>query len=281
MIHFKHLQVNYGAMNTVGILIVGNEILDGVTLDTNTKWMITQLKPLNYVVTETITVRDNTTEIAKALNRMIKDKLGLIMTTGGLGPTYDDMTLEGVAEGLGLEMKINRKALSIVQRQYNEFYRRGVVDTPKITEARKKMAVFPLGAVPLDNEAGGAPGVLIDIGETSIVSLPGVPSELKWIFNHQLKPILRGRSTGFYTERIINLSVRDESILAPLIDEANLLDSDVYVKSMVKSMEDSTAGFTIRLWVSCRGDDVSLIKKKVNQVSDFLVELTREKMGDV
>ena len=56
--------------------MVGNEILDGVTLDTNTQWMINQLKPLNYHVIETLTVRDDTTEIAKALNRMIEDRLG-------------------------------------------------------------------------------------------------------------------------------------------------------------------------------------------------------------
>lgn len=267
-------------MNTVGILVVGNEILDGVTLDTNTQWMINQLKPLNYLVAETITVRDDTVEIAKALNRMIKDKIGLVITTGGLGPTYDDMTLKGVAEGLNLGMKVNPEALKIVERQYKEFYERGIVDSPEITDARKKMAIFPEGAKPLDNKAGGAPGVILDVKGTSIISLPGVPSELKWIFNNPLKTILSQRAKGHYTERIINLSVRDESMLAPLIDEANKLEKDVYIKSMVKSMEDSTSGFTIRLWISCHGDDLGLIKTKVDTVSAFLVELAKEKLGN-
>lgn len=268
-------------MNTVGILVVGNELLDGVTLDTNTQWMINQLKPLNYHVTETITIRDELPAIGKALNRMIKDKLGLIITTGGLGPTYDDMTLKGIAEGLGLEMKVNEEALSIVERQYIEFHKRGIVDSPEITDARKKMAIFPEGAEPLDNKAGGAPGVLLDLGETYIVSLPGVPSELKWIFNKQLKPILIQRARGHYTERIINLSVRDESMLAPLIDEANKLDQDVYIKSMVKSMEDNTSGFTIRLWISCHGENLTQIKTKVDTVSDFLVTLARDRLGNI
>ena len=160
-------------MNTVGVLVVGNEILDGVTLDTNTQWMITQLKPLNYHVTETITVRDDTTEIAKAINRMIEDKIQLIITTGGLGPTYDDMTLKGIAEGLGLDMDVNPEALAIVERQYKNFYLRRIVDSPDITDARKKMAIFPEGANPLDNKAGGAPGVILDTGETTIVSQIG------------------------------------------------------------------------------------------------------------
>ncbi len=268
-------------MNTVGILVVGNELLDGVTLDTNTQWMINQLKPLNYTVHQTVTVRDDTGEIAKALNRMIDDQLSLIITTGGLGPTYDDMTLKGVAEAFELEMQINPEALAIVERQYLDFYRRGVVDSPEITEARKKMAIFPEGACPLDNEAGGAPGVQLIQGESTIVSLPGVPSELKWIFRNQLSPILKQNSHGHYTERIINLSIRDESTLAPLIDEANGLEPDVYIKSMVKSMEDDTSGFTIRLWISCHGEDEGKIKSKVDRVSDFLVDLARERLGNV
>jgi nicotinamide-nucleotide amidase len=267
-------------MNTVGILVVGNELLDGVTLDTNTQWMINQLKPLNYHITETITVRDDTTEIAKALNRMIEDKLQLIITTGGLGPTYDDMTLKGIAEGLGVEMKVNPEALAIVERQYKNFYLRGIVDSPDITDARKKMAIFPEGAEPLDNKAGGAPGVLLDTGETTIVSLPGVPSELKWIFTNSFHEILIKRARGHYTERIINLSVRDESMLAPLIDEANKLEDDVYIKSMVKSMDDTTSGFNIRLWISCHGDSLPIIKTKVDNVSEYLIGLTREKLGN-
>ncbi|MCW4014725.1 MAG: molybdopterin-binding protein, partial [Candidatus Bathyarchaeota archaeon] len=105
-------------MNTVGILVIGNEILDGVILDTNTQWLIQQLKPLNYTVQETITVRDDTTEIAQAINRMKNDTIELVITTGGLGPTHDDMTLRGVAEAFDLPMKLNKHAYKIVERQY-------------------------------------------------------------------------------------------------------------------------------------------------------------------
>ena len=274
-------------MNTVGILVVGNEILDGVTLDTNTQWMINKLKPLNYTIAETITVRDNTTEIAKAINRMMDDGLGLIITTGGLGPTYDDMTLKGVAEAFNLPMAVNPEALAIVERQYRTFHRAGVVDSAEITEARRKMAVFPEGAEPLDNKAGGAPGVMLRREGALIVSLPGVPSELKWIFQNPLKPILTDAAEGCYTERIINLSARDESMLAPLIDEANELEPDVYIKSMVKSMNynlnrckteflGEERGYTIRLWISCHGKDVEEIQAKVNRVADFLVDLANK-----
>lgn len=266
-------------MNTVGILVVGNEILDGVTLDTNTQWMITQLKPLNYHVTETFTVRDNTAEIAKALNRMREDSIQLIITTGGLGPTYDDLTLKGIAKGLGVEMEINTEALEIVERQYMNFYLRGVVESPDITDARKKMAILPRGANPLDNKAGGAPGVILDTGENIIVCLPGVPSELKWIFSNPFYEILSSNAEGYYHERIVYLSVRDESMLSPLIDKANELEEDVYIKSMVKSMEDDTSGFNIRLWISCHGDSLPIIKTKVDTVSEYLLSLAKERLG--
>jgi nicotinamide-nucleotide amidase len=263
-------------MNTAGILVVGNEILDGVTLDTNTQWIINRLKPMNYTISETITVRDDTAEIAKALNRMICDGIGLIITTGGLGPTYDDMTLKGVAEAFDIAMAVNPDALAIVTRQYKAFHESGTVDSAEITEARRKMAVFPDGAVPLDNKAGGAPGVMFKRDGTLIVSLPGVPSELKWIMDNSLKPILRNRAEGCYTEKIINLSARDESMLAPLIDEANKMEPDVYIKSMVKSMVDNDKGYVIRLWISCHGDEVEEIQAKVERVADFIVNLANK-----
>jgi molybdenum cofactor synthesis domain-containing protein len=256
--------------------VVGNEILDGITLDTNTQWIINRLKPMNYTFSETITVRDDTAEIAKALNRMIADGIGLIITTGGLGPTYDDMTLKGVAEAFRLPMAVNPDALAIVTRQYKAFHEAGVVDSAEITDARRKMAVFPEGAEPLDNRAGGAPGAMLRREGALIVSLPGVPSELKWILDNPLKPTLADRAEGCYTENIINLSARDESMLAPLIDEANKLEPDVYIKSMVKSMTDNDKGSVIRLWISCHGDEMEEIQAKVDRVADFLVDLANK-----
>ncbi len=261
-------------LNTLGILVIGNEILDGVILDTNTQWIIQQTKPLNYTVAETMTVRDDTSEIAKGINRMKDDGIDLIITTGGLGPTFDDMTLKGVAEAFNFPMELNEKAYSIVERQYRHYYENGVVDTPEITDARRKMAVFPEGAIPLDNRAGGAPGVLLKIGELQVVSLPGVPSELKWIYENQLKPILKQQVKGHYYEKIIHLNLRDESTLAPLIDQAMKTEPQVYIKSMVKPYGE--AG--IRLWISAHGENQEKIKERVDKIADLLVELTKDQV---
>ena len=261
-------------LNTVGILVIGNEILDGVILDTNSQWIIQQLKPLNYTVAKSITVRDDISEIAKAITRMKNDGIDLVITTGGLGPTYDDMTLKGVAEAFSIPMKLNEEAIKIVERQYKNFHDRGVIDSAEITDARRKMAVFPEGAEPLDNMAGGAPGVFLTKEDFKVVNLPGVPSELKWIFENQLEPILKKQAHGHYYEKIIYLNLRDESILAPLIDEAMHADSGVYIKSMVKPY--GAPG--IRLWVSAHGEDIKEIKERVEKIVDFLVELTKDQV---
>ena len=263
-------------LNLVGILVIGNEILEGVILDTNTQWIIQQLKQINYPVIVIMTVRDNIADIARAINRMHRDGVKIIITTGGLGPTHDDMTLLGVAKAFNLSMELNPSAFGIVERQYQYFYELGVVNTPQITPARRKMAVLPHGAIPLDNKAGGAPGVLLIKEDISIVSLPGVPNELKWIFKNKLAPILKKQVRGHYYEKIIHLNLHDESTLSPLIDEAMKKDPEVYVKSMVKPYGE--AG--IRLWLSVHGENPKEIKQRVDKLAKLLTELTKDQTND-
>lgn len=258
----------------VGILVIGNEILDGVVLDTNSQWIINRLKPLNYTVRETVTVRDDTAEIAKALNRMLDDGCTILFTTGGLGPTHDDMTLRGVAEALGLPLRLNEDALEIVTRQYRMFHMKGVIDTPEITDSRRKMARLPRGAQPLDNRVGGAPGVLVKVRDAMVLCLPGVPGELKWILDEQIMPMLKQGVEGAYTEKIIYLPLKDESTLAPIIDEVMNDVPEVYIKSMVKPYGEKG----IRLWISAHGQSQSEVEQRVERVSNLLVQLTEERL---
>lgn len=258
----------------VGILVVGNEILDGIVLDTNSKWIINQLKALNLYVKEKATVRDEVPEIAKALRRLVADGCNLIFTTGGLGPTHDDKSLSGVAGAFGLPLELNEEALSIVTRQYSDLHERGVIETAEMTDARRKMAVLPRGARPLDNRIGGAPGVLLDIEGAQIVCLPGVPGELMWIFDNQVLTLLKQRVEGAFSEKIIYLPLRDESTLAPIIDEVMRDTPYVYIKSMVKPYGESG----IRLWVSARGQSQVEVEERVNRVANLLMTLCEERL---
>jgi molybdenum cofactor synthesis domain-containing protein len=258
----------------VAIVTVGNEILDGIILDTNTKWMIERLKPLGLIVKEVIIVKDDVPEIAKAINRAADDGCGLIITSGGLGPTHDDMTLKGVAEAYNLPLEINEEALAIVARQYAALHERGIIKSGEMTEARRKMAIFPRGARPLDNRVGGAPGVLLARDGVEVVSLPGVPHELMWIFDNQLIPHISEHIEGVYYEEVLSLPLRDESTLAPLIDEAMRRVPSVWIKSLVKPYGD----IGIKFWISARGKEKAELEAKVKRAAEILVQLANERL---
>jgi nicotinamide-nucleotide amidase len=256
------------------IITVGNEILDGIILDTNTKWMIERLKPLGLMVKEVIIVRDDVPEIAKAINRAANDGCDLIITSGGLGPTHDDMTLKGVAEAFHLTLEVNSEGLAIVTRQYKGLHDSGRIESAEITDARRKMAVFPHGARPLDNKVGGAPGVLLHHDGVEVVSLPGVPHELMWIFDNQLIPHISEHLEGVYYEEVLSLPLRDESTLAPLIDEAMRCVPGVWIKSLVKPYGERG----IKFWISARGTDKAELEAKVKDARDILVGLAEQRL---
>lgn len=256
------------------IITVGNEILDGIILDTNTKWIIERLKPLGLMVVEILIVRDNVSEISRAIKRAIEDGCDIIITSGGLGPTHDDMTLKGVAEAFHLPLEINEEGLAIVARQYRQLYEMGRIESGEITDTRRKMAVFPKGSRPLDNRVGGAPGVLLHINCADIISLPGVPYELMWIFDNQLIPHLSKHIEGAYYEKVLSLPLRDESILAPLIEEAMKQVPGVWIKSLVKPYGERG----IKFWVSARGSDQANVEANVDKAIQILVSLVGEIM---
>ena len=258
----------------VGVLVVGNEILDGIVLDTNSQWIIGRLKPMGLHVLEAITVRDNLREIGRGLRRLMDDGCGLIFASGGLGPTHDDMTVQGVANELGVPVDLDSEALAIVSRQYRALHERGVIESPELTESRRKMALLPRGSKALDNSVGGAPGVMVEAETSTIFLLPGVPKELMWIFDDQVAPLLRGMVTGAYAEKIVALPLRDESTLAPIIDQVMAESPGVYVKSLVRPYGERG----IRLWVSALGEEGGEVEERVAHTVDRLVELTRERL---
>ena len=169
-----------------GILTIGNEVLDGIVLDTNTNWLEQQLVQLGVEIRRVVSVRDEVEEIGEGLNFLMKD-CDVIITSGGLGPTHDDMTLYSIGKALGRELALDEGGLAIVARQYKMLHGRGIVASPDLTDSRKKMAMLPQGASALDNTIGGAPGVMLHEGNATIFCLPGVPAELKDIWERGVK----------------------------------------------------------------------------------------------
>ncbi|MFQ5341644.1 MAG: competence/damage-inducible protein A [Anaerolineae bacterium] len=264
-------------MTTAEIIAIGNELLIGHTLDTNTNWLCRQITGLGGQVRRAVMVQDDLDAIARELHDALGRETDVIVTTGGTGPTADDRTLEAIAGALGRPLAKNDEALRMVERRYNEFYERGLVDQPGLTDARRKMGRLPQGAQPIFNPVGGAPAVRLDVNDTTIITLPGVPQELKGIWQGPLQPTLTELfGQGAYLERTITTDCPDDSVLAPLLAQVVRRHPDVYIKSHVKPF--GTAKQQIRVTFSMAGDTHEAVEAGIdNAMQDF--EETLRKAG--
>ena len=239
----------------VEILTIGNELLAGDVLDTNSHWLCRQLAGRGARVSRMATLPDDMATIGSALLAALSRRPALIVTCGGLGPTADDLTVAAQAKALGRALAENPTAYVMVRDFYAALFRRGEVTTPDMTSARAKMAVLPADAEPLPNSVGAAPGVLMSEGETLIAALPGVPAEMKAIFEESLWPRVTARFSGqAYAERVIQTNCWDESIMAPAVDAVAARHPRVYVKSRAQVYGGGLADFVT---LSARADTPS------------------------
>lgn len=214
------------------IIVTGDEILQGKTLDYNSHWIAKRLTGLGIEVKRKITVPDEKEEILKAIRRGIARERDILLTIGGLGPTPRDTTLHAVADALGKELVLNTEALHMIRRSYERFHQLGFVDSPKINEARKKMAKLPTDAKPVKNELGGAPGVLTPYKDIQIVSLPGVPSEMMYTLEQAipLLPTMREENEVIRTKEVF-MKKRDESMMAQAFEKVMEKMRNLEIKS--------------------------------------------------
>lgn len=251
---------------SVGILTIGNEVLDGLVLDTNSNWMEKRLASLAIQMKRQAAVRDEMAEIKAGLDFLLKN-CNLILTSGGLGPTHDDMTLPAIAKALGLKLQLDDKALEIVKRRYRELFEQRIVDSPEMNESRQKMARIPEGGIALNNDIGGAPGVRINHISSTIFCLPGVPGELKSIWKQSVEPWLRERVPGNYNEIIVEFPIRDETVFAPHSEKVMDKMDSIWIKSMPKQYGTSNI---LRVWVSSRAEDAGTAKENVERALESL-----------
>jgi len=146
-----------------------------------------------------------------------------------------------------------------------------IVDAADLTDARRKMAQLPKGARALDNRVGGAPGVMIQDDDTTIFCLPGVPAELKFIFDDSIIPWVRENSLQKFHEQIVEFQMKDESVFAPAIDSVMKKVPSVYIKSMPKPYGTTKV---IRVWISARGANDAELKEIVQRAILHLEEET-------
>ena len=214
------------------IIAIGNELLLGDVLDTNTNWLCKAITGVGGQVRRAVMVRDELEAIVAEIRSALERKTELIITTGGLGPTGDDITLQAVAEATNRPLTLHPDALAFVKARYQELAEKGYVPDPTLTEARQKMAYLPQRATPVANPVGSAPAVILEINSSTLVCLPGVPEELKGTYENTLQPTLKDIfGDSFYQERSVTTLCGNESSLAPILQDVVEAHPAVYIKS--------------------------------------------------
>ena len=261
----------------VEVVSIGNELLIGKTLNTNAHWLAKRITSLGLKVNRITVVGDDVKQIAESLKEAASRNPQFIVTTGGLGPTFDDKTFEGIAEAFKCELKVDPRALKMIREKYVEYAQEMDRREFELTPARMKMATIPEGAEPLNNPVGTAPGISIRQRELAVFALPGVPSEMKAIFEESLLPMLKATAGNLtYFEMSLFVSGIMESEIAPFIDNVMHDNPHIYIKSHPLGAERNPK---VELHLSTTAKSVETAKKRVGRALIQLTEIVETKGG--
>jgi nicotinamide-nucleotide amidase len=199
--------------NEVELITIGDELLLGFTIDTNGAFIARKLAAQGIAVARRTAVGDSMEAIAAAVREAL-ERTGAVITTGGLGPTSDDLSRDAVARVFGRELKLDEGHLAWMRERWRKRFGR---DMP---ESNRRQAMIPEGARKLDNKHGSAPGVFIeDDRGRFVVMLPGVPRELRGMTEDTLLPLLAERGCGAGGECIKSLTLRTTGIAESLLQD--------------------------------------------------------------
>lgn len=219
-------------VSSSSIVAIGDELVGGFTLDTNSHWLAERLRLLGYPAKRVTQVRDRPAEIVEQVRRELADAdVSDVFLTGGLGPTPDDRTFASLADALGRELVVWEESRAKIERRVQRMHSMGLLESPELTEANLRMARIPAEpAHVFKNRRGMAPGALYELEGKRIFVLPGVPMEMKGIFTEELEPqFLAAGSAAAVRELRFTFAV--EARFYPLMRELEQSFPDVSVGS--------------------------------------------------
>ena len=238
-----------------GIFLVGTELLNGATIDTNSIYIAEELNKYGIEIEFKMTVRDVMDEIVKAL-KYAKKNVDLVILTGGLGPTDDDITKEAMAKFLKKKLVVDEKEKAELLKKYKSY---GNLNKTNFKEVEK-----PEGAISFKNDVGMAPAVYID----GLVAFPGFPNELKNMFPKFLKYYVKENNlkTQIYIKDIITYGI-GESTLENTVKDL-FTEEGIFYEFLVKDY-----GTLIRLQTSSKNKKSveKIVKKLYNRISEFII----------
>jgi len=248
-------------MNAI-IITIGDEILSGATIDTNAAYIAKGLMFIGIDVTKRCSVGDERSDIKREITQALED-CDVVITTGGLGPTDDDITKEVICEVFGERLVEHKETLAALKERYRQL-------GAAMSHTGKRLCMQPRGATLLYNPLGTAPGILYDRDGKVFCAMAGVPSEMEAILVHSLIPYLEKRGTGrvIRFKNISTISI-PESRLAEKLSEGGFVPENVRLAFL-----PSYAGVVLRLRAD--GEDRAAVESVLNENFKRLYEIVKE-----
>ncbi|MBA9072406.1 nicotinamide-nucleotide amidase [Flavobacterium gossypii] len=247
------------------IVTIGDEILIGQIIDTNSAFIAKSLDKIGIDIHEVISISDSREHILETL-KYLQNQVELVVITGGLGPTKDDITKKTLCDYFEDELVVNEQVLAHVTELIEGFYKR------PISQINKDQALVPSKATVLHNKVGTAPGMWLKKENTVFVSLPGVPYEMKYLIENEVVPkVVREYKRPFIIHKTVLTYGQGESLVAERIEawENNLPE-------FIKLAYLPSPG-RVRLRLSARGTDKQVLQNAIEENVDSLSKI----IGDI
>ena len=199
-------------MPTLEIITIGTELLLGEITDTNSTFLARTLRDYGIDIYRITTIGDNPGRISATIKEALK-RADIIITTGGLGPTVDDPTRQAVAEA-------TNRNLVFMTDLWEEILQRFQAHGHQPTDNNRRQAYIPQGAIPISNPVGTAPCYIVEMGDACVISLPGVPSEMKFILHHSIIPFLKHKyalKSKIIKATVLHAATIGESVIDEII----------------------------------------------------------------
>ena len=245
------------------IITIGDEILIGQIVDTNSAWIAEQFNIHGIEIFQITSVHDDKKHILEAIHNAER-KVDLVVITGGLGPTKDDITKNTLCEYFGSKLVLHEPTLEHIK---NRFVKRNI----DINKLNRDQALVPDNCTVLYNHLGTAPGMWFEKDDTIFVSLPGVPFEMKYLIENEVLPKLEktGKTKAIYHKTILTQGIPESMLAIRIEDFENNLPTHVKLAYLPSPM-------SVRLRLSATGSDKNELKKLVEAEAGKLQQIIPE-----
>lgn len=249
----------------VELLSIGSELLNGQTLNTNTFWLGKELENLGIEVTQNVVIPDIKPSILHALNSFSLSEADVVICTGGLGPTSDDITKTTIAEFFETTLMFNEDTFKHIQGLFQK------IGKP-MPDSNKEQAYLPKKCFPLKNELGTAPGMYFKRNGKKFFFLPGVPHEMRFLFEHHIvSELIQNRAQHHILNRkILTIGIGESA----LMEKISTWEKEVHLKGVGLAYLPSLGNVLIKITKS--GDDKVQLEKELNDLVDGLFQIVPE-----